>query len=177
MKIQSLVISEAVILQQLRLRQQAYASWPRLSGDSKWFKIEILNLVYKRLHKLLKRRSKTPAKHLSGLQLDWNTQLCTFIKLQLKAEKEWEKVELARGLTNPITSRQSRKELPLVVANSCGWSKSVALRILNQEVKYIRTGTIPAPRQGKHSKVTSWLSDEGTFLAMKEYISEAGEGM
>lgn len=118
MKIQSLVISEAVILQQQRLRQQAYASWPRLSGDSKWFKIEILDSAYKRLRKLLKRRSKTPAKHLSSLQLNWNTQLCTFIKLQLKAEREWEKAELARDPTDPITSRQSRKELALVVANS-----------------------------------------------------------
>lgn len=127
--------------------------------------------------KLLKRRAKTRAKHLFGLQLDWNTQLLAFIKLQLKAEREWEKAELARSPTDPITTRQSRKDLALVVPNSGGWSKSVAERILNQEVRYIKTGTIPAPRQGKHSKIISWLSDEGTILAMKEYISQAGEGM
>jgi len=29
--------------------------------------------------------------------------------------------------------------------------------------------------QGRHSKITSWLTDEGTMLAMPEYMSEAGE--
>jgi len=31
--------------------------------------------------------------------------------------------------------------------------------------------------QGRHAKVTSWLTDEGTMLAMREYMSEAGECM
>jgi len=85
-------------------------------------------------------------------------------------------MELARAPTDPITPHQSRKELALRVAHSAGWSKAVAQRILLQEVKYIKQGIIPTPKQGKHSKVVSWLSDEGTILAMKEYMSQAGEG-
>ena len=129
-----------------------------------------------RLHKLFKRQSTTRTKHLFGHQLDWNSPLFVFIKLQLKAEREWEKAKLARSPTDPITSRQSRKKLAFVVANSGGWSKSVAIPILNQEVNNIRTGTIPVPHQGMYSKITRWLSDEGTIVPMKEYLSQVREG-
>jgi len=129
-----------------------------------------LESAFKRLYKQVKRRAKTHSKHYFGLQLDWNHQLFAFIKLQLKAERLWLKMELARAPTDPITPHQSRKELVLRVAHSAGWSKAVAQRILLQEVKYIKQGIIPTPKQGKHSKVVSWLSDEGTILAMKEYM-------
>ena len=85
-------------------------------------------------------------------------------------------MELARAPSDPITLHPSRKELALRVAHSAGWSKAVAERIVLPEVKYIKQGIIPTPKQGKHSKVVSWLSDEGTILAMKEYMSQAGEG-
>ena len=49
-------------------------------------------------------------------------------------------------------------------------------RILKQEVEFIRFGKLPVPKQGRHAKVTSWLTDEGTMLAMREYMSQAGEG-
>lgn len=138
--------------------------------------MEILESAFKRLSKLVKRRSKTKSKYLFGLQLDWNIQLFTFVKLQLKVERSWIKGELSRCPTDPITSRPSRKQLALQVANGAGWSKSVAERILTQEVRYIKYGKVPAPKQGRHSKVVSWLSDEGTILAMQEYMSQAGEG-
>jgi len=85
-------------------------------------------------------------------------------------------MELPRVSTDPITPHRSRKELALRVAHSAGWSKAVAEGILFQEVKYIKRGIIPTPKKGKHSKVVSWRSDEGTILAIKEYMSQAGEG-
>ena len=126
--------------------------------------------------KVVKRRVKTRSGHYFGLQLDWNLQLFAFLKLQLKAEMEWNKNELARQSTDPITPYRSRMELALQVAKSAGWSKSVAQRILNHEVQYIRHGKLPVLKQGKHSKTASWISDEGTILAMREYMAEAGEG-
>ena len=49
--------------------------------------------------------------------------------------------------------------------------------ILKQEVDFIKSGTLSAPRQGRHAKITSWLTDKGTMLAMQEYMSVSGEGM
>ncbi|RPB05507.1 hypothetical protein L873DRAFT_1825217 [Choiromyces venosus 120613-1] len=48
-------------------------------------------------------------------------------------------------------------------------------RILEQEVAYIRYGKLPIPKQGGHVKVASWLTDEGTMLTIREYMSQAGE--
>ena len=118
--------------------------------------------------KVVKRRAKTRSGHYFGLQLDWNLQLLAFLKIQLKAEMLWNKKELAREPTDPITPARSRIELALQVAKSAGWSISVAKRILSQEVQYIRHGKIPVPKQGKHSKVASWISDEGTVTASRE---------
>lgn len=159
------------------MKVAACALWPRLHGNLKFVKQEILEAAYRRMSKVVKRRAKTRSGHLFGLQLDWNLQLFAFLKVQLKAEMLWNKQELARLPTDPITANRTRMELALQVAKSAGWSKSVAKRILNQEVQYIRHGKIPLPRQGKHSKVASWKTDEGTILAMKEYMAQAGEGM
>jgi len=159
------------------LRKQAYTTWPRLGDNLKGFRMHILEAAYNRLSKLINRRyAKTKIKVLWGLQLDWNIQLRTFLRLQLKEERSWTKQELVRCLTDPITKRQLRKQLALKVANAAGWSKSVAEQILNHEVSYIRYGKQPASRKGKHLKVVSWLSDEGTILVMQEYMSQAGEG-
>ncbi|RPA97462.1 hypothetical protein L873DRAFT_1844813 [Choiromyces venosus 120613-1] len=137
-----------------RLKIAACAVWPRLHGDLKFVKQEILEAAFKRMSKLY-----------------------AFLKIQLKAEMQWNKKELARQPTDPITPYRSRMELALQVAKTAGWSKSVAKRILNQEVEYICHGKIPVPKQGKHSKVASWITDEGTILAMREYMAHAGEGI
>jgi len=50
-------------------------------------------------------------------------------------------------------------------------------QILKQEVDFIRLGKLPAPRQGSHAKVASWLTDESTMLTMREYMSVSREGM
>ena len=158
------------------MKLAARTAWPRLHGDLKFVKQEILEAAYKQMSKVVKRRAKTRSGHYFGLQLDWNLQLLAFLKVQLKAEMLWKKKELARQPTDPITPYRSRMELALQVANSAGWSKAVAKRILNHEVEYIRHSKVPLPKQGRHSKVASWITDEGTILAMKEYMAQAGEG-
>ena len=116
--------------------------------------------------KLLKGRAKTRAKHLFGLQPDWNTQLLAFIKLPLKAEREWEKTELARSPTDPITTRQSRKDLALLVAilvagpspwlNACSTKRLCISRL----VLYLPLDreNIPRVLAGCQMRVQSWQS-------------------
>ena len=111
-----------------------------------------------------------------NLQLDWNIQLYAFLKLQLKAERQWKLAEIKREPMEPITPQRSRKQLAMLVARSGGWDVWVMKRILKQEVDYVRFGRLPALKQGRHGKVTSWLSDEGTMLTIQEYMSVAGEG-
>lgn len=170
-------VTTNISIEETALRKQAYLSWPRLAGPLQEMKEEILEASLKRLKR--KIRSMSRGKHASyiGLQLDWNMQLYAFLKLQLKEEKSWKNAELQRDPTAPITSKRSRKELALLVAKSGGWGMWVMNRILRQEVVYIQSGKLPAPKQGKHAKVTSWLTDEGTTLAMREYMSLAGEGI
>ena len=112
----------------------------------------------------------------SNLELDWNIQLLAFIRLQLKTEVQWKSAELKRAPTDPITPQKSRKELALLVAQGGGWGIWVMTRILQQEVNYVRDRKLPVPKQGRHTKVASWLTDEGTKMAMQEYMSNAGEG-
>jgi len=99
------------------------------------------------------------------------------MKLQLKAEKQWRLAALKREPTAVITKTKSRPELVLFVAKSGAWGTWVMRRISKQQVKFIQIGKEPVPMQGRHAKVTRGLTDEGTMLAMREYMSEAGEGM
>ena len=64
-----------------------------------------------------------------------------------------------------------------MVAKSAGWEVWVRNRILKQEVNYICYGKLPSPKQGKHTKVASWLTDDGTIMAMQVYMAQAGEGI
>jgi len=89
------------------LRKKAYTTWPRLGDNLKGFRMHILEAAYDRLSKLINRRyAKTMTKVLCGLQLDWNIQLRTFLRLQLKEERSWTMQELVRHPTNPITQSQ-----------------------------------------------------------------------
>lgn len=169
-------IDPASLAQECILRNEAYSNWPPLESSTNEFKEEILESALRRLRKQMKQDGKKQALSGVGLQLDWTTQLYTFVKLQLKAEREWRNAELKREPTSKITKWKTRQELALLVANAGGWSSSVMKRILQQEVMFIRYGQLPMPKQGRHVKVVSWLTDEGTMLAMREYISSAGEG-
>ena len=138
---------------------------------------EILSLALQRLKRKIHPSKKQRVAPTSNLELNWNHQLYSFIKLQLKTEREWKQAELQREPSDPITAYKSRKDMALLVAKSGGWGLWVMKRILMQEVAYIRHGRLPSSKQGKHTKVTSWLTDDGTMVAMQEYMSQAGEGM
>jgi len=169
-------LDAAAVARLQELRRKSYLDWPRLSGASLDLKEEILIAALQRVKSQIRSRGKNPAAGGKGLQLDWNVQLYTFLKLQIKAEREWRRAELNRLSTDPITKKKTRKDLALLVAKAGGWGTPVMNRILQQEVVYIRSGKLPAPKQGRHVKCVSWLSDEGTMLAIREYISLAGEG-
>jgi len=117
---------------------------------------------------VVKRQAKTHSGHYYGLQLDWNLQLSIFLKLQLNEEMLWNKKELAQQPTDPITAYHSPMELALQLAKSAGGSTSVAKHIISHNFQYIRHSKLLVPQQGKHAKVASWISDEGTIFAMKE---------
>jgi len=129
-----------------------------------------------RLRKGLNHSRKGRAVTGSGLQLDWNSRLYAFVKIQLKPEVQWRLTELKGGPTEPITPRMSGKEMALLVARAGGWGTWVMHGILPEAVYYIRNGKLPALKQDKHVKIASWLMDEGTIMATQEYMKHAGEG-
>lgn len=63
--------------------------------------------------------------------------------------------------------------MTLLVAEAGGWGTLVMHQILKQEVHYIRNRKLPAPKQGKHVKVGSGLTDERCIIDMQEYIRHA----
>jgi len=89
---------------------------------------------------------------------------------------EWRRAELYQLPTDPISKRMVPNELALLVANAGGWGTPVMNHILQEEVIYIRSGKLPASKQGRNVKSVSWLSDEETLFAIREYISLAAEG-
>lgn len=73
--------------------------------------------------------------------------------------------------------KMRRKEAALNVATGFGRGYHVARRILRQEKEWILKRVIAGGRQGKYAKVESMLSDEGTALAARQYLEQAGESM
>ena len=116
----------------------------------------ILEAALERLKRKMKAQQPGRRGALAmSLQLDWNMQLYAFLKLQLKAEREWKLAETKRKPTEPITPQRSRKQIAMLVARSGGSGIWVMKRILKQEVDYVRLGKLPASQQGRHAKVTS----------------------
>jgi len=139
-------------------------------------KAEILCLALQRLRRKVYPLRKRPSGR-STLLHDWNHQLYTFIKLQLKSEQKWKLAKLTREASDLITAYESRKDQASVVAKPGGWGIWVTNRILKQEVNYICYGKLPSPKQDKHTKVASWLTNNGTMMAIQEYMAQAGEGI
>jgi len=113
-----------------KLRKKAYSEWPRLSHQTMVLKEEILSNALRRLRTAIKSSGKNQGNCGTGLQLNWNIQLYSFIKLELKAEKEWQTAELQHIPIAPITKRKTRTQLALLVANAGGWGTLVGNRIL-----------------------------------------------
>jgi len=98
-------------------------------------KEEILEVALKRLKRKMKALQRGQRGALSmNLQLDWNIQLYAFLKLQLKAERQWKLAEIKREPMEPIMPQRSREQLAMLIARSGGWGIWVMKRILKQEM-------------------------------------------
>jgi hypothetical protein len=71
----------------------------------------------------------------------------------------------------------NRKTAALYTAIGFGKGKYVAERILRQEREWVQQRSITHGRRGKHVKVACMLEDEGTLMAAREYLEDAGERM
>ena len=70
---------------------------------------------------------------------------------------------------------ETRQSMALKVArcfNRGGW---FAKKLVSWEISWRKDRTIPTGKQGCFQKVKSWLTDEGVELAVREYLSGAGE--
>lgn len=105
----------------------------------------------------LTRALKLKRRRPHGQGLDRYLQVLQFMNWQLKYPE--------------IT----RKEAAINVAIGFGRGYHVARRILRQEKEWIKSRMIIEGVQGKHAKVVSMLKDEGTGLAVRQYLEEAGE--
>ena len=65
--------------------------------------------------------------------------------------------------------------MALNVARCFNRGKWFAEKLISWEISWIKHRTIPKGKQGCFQKVKSWLADEGVELAVREYLSGAGE--
>jgi hypothetical protein len=70
-----------------------------------------------------------------------------------------------------------RKTAALNCATGFGRAKHVAERILRQERTWVQTRTISHGNRGKHIKAICMLEDEGTMIAVREYLENSGESI
>ena len=68
-----------------------------------------------------------------------------------------------------------RKKAAQNTATGWGRSKHTAANIIRWEKSWIKTRTIISSQRGKHAKSQSMLNDEGTSIAVREYLEEAGD--
>ena len=71
-------------------------------------------------------------------------------------------------------------DLPRMTAalnTATGWGRGrhAALTIIRLEKSWIKTRSIALSQRGKHAKSQSMLNDEGTLIAVREYLEGAGE--
>jgi hypothetical protein len=67
------------------------------------------------------------------------------------------------------------QSMALRVARCFNRGKWFAERLVSWEISWRKDRTIPRGKQGCFQKVKSWLTDEGVELAVREYLSGAGE--
>jgi cobalamin biosynthesis protein CobT len=69
----------------------------------------------------------------------------------------------------------TRQSMALQVARCFNRRRWFAERLVSWELSWKKDRTIPTGKQGCFQKVKSWLADEGVELAVREYLSGAGE--
>jgi len=80
------------------------------------------------------------------------------------------------GLTKPIW-RKPRMQVAELVAASVAKGRRVALRILRDERKWIQSRAIRRQVVRERASIISRLDDEGTQLAIREFIAGTGDGV
>ena len=71
--------------------------------------------------------------------------------------------------------KETRESMALRVASCFNRGKWFAEKLISWEISWRKDRTIPKGKQGCFQKVKSWLRDEGVELAVREYLSGAGE--
>jgi hypothetical protein len=110
------------------------------------------------MNELLSSKRRQPSGHTKT----WQLQVLGFMHIQL--------MRMGRA-----GQTATRKELSFRVAgwySKKGW---LAQRIRSHECSWIRQRTIPSSRQGLHAKTQCLLEDEGTLIAVEEYMTRAGK--
>jgi hypothetical protein len=70
---------------------------------------------------------------------------------------------------------ETRQSMALNMARCFNRGKWFAEKLVSWEISWRKDRTIPTGKQGCFQKVKSWLTDEGVELAVREYLSGAGE--
>ena len=65
--------------------------------------------------------------------------------------------------------------MALSVARCFNREKWFAEKLVSWEISWRKNRTIPEGKQGCFQKIKSWLADEEVELAVREYLSGAGE--
>ncbi|KAH0603861.1 uncharacterized protein H6S33_007520 [Morchella sextelata] len=139
--------------------KEAIENWPlahSLQTDME-MRRRILESALFDIKKLLKS-SKCP----TGQDYSRHLQVQCFMNLELK---------------RPVTfsSNNTREKLALQVAYSFNSGSKLASFILQRERSWIRRRYIQSGLQGKTASAQSMLIDEGTLIAVREYIARAGQ--
>ncbi|KAG0639115.1 hypothetical protein HOY80DRAFT_1045976 [Tuber brumale] len=95
-------------------------------------------------------------------------EVLNFMKVQALQECNWR-------IQSKFILFKTRKQLARQVSDEEGAGQWTWHQILQNEVSWIKNRYIKSPQRGRHSKISSWIEEESTLLAVREYISQAGE--
>ena len=80
------------------------------------------------------------------------------------------------GLTKPFW-KLPRMEIAAMIAATAENGHRVALRIIHLERQWIQSRRVIPHKQGRFPSIKSMLEDESTLVAIREYLSGAGESL
>lgn len=76
--------------------------------------------------------------------------------------------------TRSRTELETRKDMAFNIARGYGRGRYLSTMILKWERSWISHRKIEDDKRGRKNALRSWLNDEGTILAVREYIAQAG---
>jgi len=112
------------------------------------------------MRKLLKSKRRAP----KGQDLEHHLQVLEFLRFQ------------QYGLQKTFWKR-TRKDAASFIAAANGHGNQLRNRIIQNELSWIRSRHIPSTHQGKSAMLHRLIDDEGTKLALREYLAGAGEAI